>query len=75
MHKTSAMTAGVILAALIYVSSLGPAWRLACKGVMSQNALAFVYSPVEIICDYNEPFRTILVRYCDWWCPGIYDIH
>jgi len=67
--------AGVILAALIYVLSVGPAWWLACKGVISLNTLALVYSPVRIICEYNEPFKNIMGRYCDWWYPFETIIH
>ena len=53
--------------ALVYVLSVGPAWALAQRGVISKTAVMAFYRPLgwlECHCPGD-----LLWRYCNWWAP------
>ena len=59
-----------LLAALLYVLSLGPAFRLFTQGRLSSKLLERTYMPL-VSAAAAVGLHDLLVRYVSWWLPPV----
>jgi hypothetical protein len=52
---------------LLYVLSIGPAYRLGSTGRLSQSSFAVIYAPIIWISEHSDAARDALGWYCELW--------
>ncbi len=59
----------VVLALLpiLYVASIGPAVRLATRGIISLEAINVIYAPISWAMGHSSALRAAMEWYCKWW--------
>jgi hypothetical protein len=64
----AALTVAYVLSFPLYVLSIGPAYRLAVEGVISEEAFGKVYTDLVFEADDYNAGRAFVNWYTDLWC-------
>lgn len=57
----------VFLLLLLYVLSIGPAYRLAATGRISESAFNTTYVPIFWIGQHSDTASQLIIWYCELW--------
>ena len=68
--------AGTLLAVVLYVLSIGPAWRLSItlQSGSFNTAYTIVYAPIIWACKHSPACLEIILWYCEFWQPNKYGV-
>lgn len=64
-----ALVAVLVLAPLLYVLSIGPAYALMVRGHISEESIEVAYSPVISVANRSASVRGWLIWYWGLWIP------
>jgi hypothetical protein len=60
---------GLVLAPILYVLSIGPAYWLVWHGTISEETALTAYAPIEWVADRSTPIERLLTIYIRLWVP------
>jgi hypothetical protein len=63
------LVAILLLLAALYVPSVGPAYVLTVRGIVSEPTIRFVYRPLFFAAERSETAQRWLVWYWTLWLP------
>ena len=72
MKKITLIVGALVLVAVLYIATIGPAWALTKHGHLSKPAFQTIYSPLAGL--ENHCPGDLLWRY-ENWCAPVMDIH
>jgi hypothetical protein len=64
----------LLVPVVVYVFSIGPAYRLLSTGRMQQQTFSIIYCPIVVLADNNRSAERILYWYLEHWYSDADDL-